>query len=163
VLDHPDVAERLRGLVLFATWAGRILDGAPQNRLQIPLLERGVLQRLARTRTVGVLFGAAQCGLRPSPAMISVFRDLFLRQDHRPLLPILRAFAREDRYPRLAEITVPTVVMVGSADRSTPPSHSQRLAAGVPGARLVTVPDAGHMLNWEASDALIEVVESLRS
>jgi non-heme chloroperoxidase len=31
---------------------------------------------------------------------------------------------------------------------------------GIPGARLVTVPDAGHLLNWEAADELIEVVES---
>ncbi|MFC8616002.1 alpha/beta fold hydrolase [Micromonospora purpureochromogenes] len=162
VLDHPELARRLRGLVLFATWAGRILDQAPQNRLQIPLLETGLLQRLARTRAGGVLFGAAQCGTRPSPAMISVFRDVFVRQSHQPLIPIVRAFSREDRYPRLSEITVPTVVVVGSADRSTPPSHSHRLAAGVPGARLVTVPDAGHLLNWEAPDVLVEVIASLQ-
>ena len=72
-------------------------------------------------------------GKHPSPAMIAVGCDMFLQQDHRPLLPILRACMREDRYPRLAEIAVPTVVMVGSADRTTPPSHARRLAAGVPG------------------------------
>ncbi|GAB2745877.1 alpha/beta fold hydrolase [Streptomyces bullii] len=161
VLDHPGVARRLRGLVLFATWAGRIYDGAPQNRLQIPLLERGILQRLARTRTGGVLFGAVQCGKQPSPAMIGAFREVFLQQAHTPLVPIVRAFAREDRYPRLAEIAVPTVVMVGSADRSTPPRHARRLADGIPGARLITVPDAGHMLNWESPDALVQAVLSL--
>ncbi|OIN80618.1 alpha/beta hydrolase [Mycobacterium malmoense] len=162
VLDHPDLARRLRGLVLFATWAGRVLDGAPQNRLQIPLLEHGILQRLIRNETVAVLFGAAQCGARPSPAMISVFVELFNRHldEHGPLLPIVRAFSHEDRYPRLGEIAIPTVVMVGSADRTTPPSHSRRLAEGIPGARLVTVPDAGHLLNWEAADELITVVES---
>ena len=42
VLDHPELAQRLRGLVLFATLAGRILDGAPQNRLPILLLQSGV-------------------------------------------------------------------------------------------------------------------------
>jgi len=164
VLDQPDLARRLGGLVLFATWAGRIMDGAPQNWLQIPMLGSGVLPRLLRTRTGGVLFGAAQCGKRPSPAMISVFREVFVQhlEERGPLMPILRAFAREDRYPRLPEIAVPTVVMVGSADRTTPPSHSRRLAAGVPGARLVTVPDAGHMLNWEAPDALVEVVASFQ-
>lgn len=71
MIDHADLAQRLRGLVLFATWAGRVLDGAPQNRLQIPLLEHGILQRLLRSKTIAVLFGAAQCGARPSPAMIS--------------------------------------------------------------------------------------------
>ena len=162
VLDHADVAPRLRGLVLFATWAGRILDRAPQNRLQIPLLQHGILQRLMRNNTVAVLFGAAQCGARPSPEMISVFIEFFNRHldEHGPLLPIVRAFSHEDRYPRLGEIAVPTVVMVGSADRTTPTSHSRRLAQGIPGARLVTVPDAGHLLNWEAADELTEVVES---
>jgi non-heme chloroperoxidase len=162
MLDHADLAQRLRGLVLFATWAGRILDGAPQNRLQIPLLEHGILQRLLRNKAVAVLFGAAQCGARPSPAMISVFVELFNQHldQHGPLLPIVQAFSREDRYPRLAEIAVPTVVMVGTADRTTPPSHSRRLAEGIPGARLVKVPDAGHLLNWEAADELVKVVES---
>ena len=162
VLDHADVTHRLRGLVLFATWAGRILDGAPQNRLQIPLLEHGILQRLIRNKTVAVLFGAAQCGARPSPAMISVFVEFFNRHldDHGPLLPIVRAFSHEDRYPLLGEIAVPTVVMVGTADRTTPPSHSRRLAEGIPGARLVPIPDAGHLLNWEAADDLIMVIES---
>jgi non-heme chloroperoxidase len=67
VLDHPGLTRRLRGLVLLATLAGRILDGAPQNRLQVPLLESGILQRLIRTRIGGSLFGAAQFGkfLRP--------------------------------------------------------------------------------------------------
>jgi non-heme chloroperoxidase len=162
VLDHADVVPRLRGLVLFATWAGRILDGAPQNRLQIPLLQHGILQRLVRNETVAMLFGAAQCGTRPSPAMVSVFVEFFNQHldKHGPLLPIVRAFSREDRYPRLGEIAVPTVVMVGSSDRTTPQSHSRRLAQGISGARLVTVPDAGHLLNWEAADELIKVVES---
>ena len=162
VLDHADLAQRLRGLVLFATWAGRILDGAPQNRLQIPLLQSGILQRLIRNKTIATLFGAAQCGARPSPAMISAFMEAFNQHldEHGPLLPIVRAFSREDRYPRLGEIAVPTVVMVGTADSTTPASHSRRLVAGIPGARLVSVPDAGHLLNWEAPDDLIKVVES---
>ena len=42
------------------------------------------------------------------------------------------------------------------------PSHARRLAAGVPGARLVTIPDAGHMLNWEAPDALVDIVASFQ-
>lgn len=162
LLDYPHLASRLRGLVLFATWAGRVMDGAPQNKVQIPLLEYGILQRLIRNKTVATLFGAAQCGSRPSPAMVRVFTEGFQKhvEEHGPHLEIVRAFSREDRYPRLGEITVPTVVMVGAADRTTPPNHSRRMAAGIPGARLVTVPDAGHGLNWEAPHELVKVIES---
>jgi non-heme chloroperoxidase len=164
VLDHLDIACRLRGLVLFAAFAGDVLAGAPQNWLQLPLLQFGILRRLVQTRTGGTLFGAAQCGTTPSPAMIAVFRDVFTRQNLKPLIPILHAAMRENRYPRLGEISVPTVVMVGSADRTTPPGHGQRLTAGIPGARLVTVPDAGHMLNWETEgpSTLVDVIDSFQ-
>ena len=130
--------------------------------MQIPLLQYGILQRLVRNNTIAVLFGAAQCGKRPSPAMISVFMEFFNQHldEHGPLLPIVRAFSNEDRYPRLGEIAVPTVVVVGTADRTTPSSHSRRLAEGIRGARMVMVPDAGHLLNWEAPDDLIRVVGS---
>ena len=106
LLDHPELAQRLRGLVLIATLAGRIFDGAPQNRLPMLLWETSVTRRMVRTRTGGVLFGAFYCGKRPSPAMISVFRESIVQHldDHGPLLPIMHAIAREDRYPRLAEI-----------------------------------------------------------
>lgn len=162
VLDHPDVAQRLRGLVLVATWAGRLHDGAPLNWLQAPMLRLGIPQWLTRTTIGGTLFCATQMGPKPSPAMITVFRELFARQHHRALLPIVRAFMREDRYPRLGEIDVPTVVLVGDADRTTPVSHAQRLAAGIPNATLITIANAGHCLNWEANgpSTLIEAIQS---
>lgn len=125
------------------------------------------LERLAREPD-----GAEVCIARPDGTVlralvagegpISVFLEAFVRQDHKALLPILRALEREDRYPRLGEITVPTVVMVGSADRATPSGHSRGLAAGIPGARLITVSGAGHILGWEAPDALVQVVASFQ-
>jgi non-heme chloroperoxidase len=39
-----------------------------------------------------VLFGAAECGKTPSPAMISAFLDVFNQQEHMPLIPIVRTF-----------------------------------------------------------------------
>ena len=162
VLEVPGVAERLSGLVLFATFAGDVLRGAPQNRAQIPLLRSGLLQRAAATETIGTLFGASVCGDEPSPAMVRAFLEVFLAQDHRPLLPILGDFAQDDRYDRLGLIDVPTVVVCGTSDRTTPPSHSVRLAEGVRGARLVTVPGCGHMLNWESPDSLVVAVTSLQ-
>ena len=113
LLDHADLARRLRGCVLVATWAGRMLDGAPLMRLLAPLGQLGILDRLVRTRTGGLLFGASQLGTHPSPAMISAMLEMFIEQDHKALLPIGLACRSEDRYPRLGEITVPTVVVTG--------------------------------------------------
>ncbi len=60
--------------------------------------------------------------------------------------------AREDLRPRLPALALPLLVVVGEADRLTPPEHAREIAAavpGVPGARLEIVPGAGHLLSWE--------------
>jgi 3-oxoadipate enol-lactonase len=53
---------------------------------------------------------------------------------------------------RLGAIVVPTLVVVGELDTETPPSYAAAIAAEIPGARLVEVPDAGHLLPAEAPD-----------
>jgi len=161
VLDVPGVAERLRGLILMSTFPGDVLRGAPQNKAQIPLITSGLLPVMVANDTVGTLFGAGLCGDDVSPAMVQVFLETFREADHRPLVPILEAFGAEDRGDRLGEITVPTIVLCGSKDQTTPPWQSERLAAGIPGAQAWWVPGAGHMLNWEATDAIVEAVAEL--
>lgn len=161
VLDVAGVAERLRGLILMSTFPGDVLRGAPQNKAQIPLITSGILPALAANDTVGTIFGAGLCGDDVSPAMVQVFLETFRAADHKPLLPILEAFGAEDRGDRLGEITVPTVVLCGSRDQTTPPWQSERLAAGIPGAQAWWVPRAGHMLNWEATDAIVEAIGEL--
>jgi pimeloyl-ACP methyl ester carboxylesterase len=44
---------------------------------------------------------------------------------------------------------VSTLVLVGERDAITPPRSSRRIAAVVPGADLVVVPNAGHLLMLE--------------
>ena len=63
------------------------------------------------------------------------------------LLPPLSNY---DQYRTLAEIRAHTIVVSGGADILTPPAHSRDLAAGIPGAVHVHLPNAGHMLPQEA-------------
>lgn len=67
------------------------------------------------------------------------------RVDLRPLLPALRC---------------PVVVVSGDGDALAPPDAHEEIASLVPGARLVTVPGAGHLLPLEAP---AEVTASLRA
>ncbi len=161
VLDVPGVAERLRGLILMSTFSGDVLRGAPQNKAQIPLIRSGALQRLVANDSIGTIFGAGLCGDVKSPAMVQVFLETFRAADHRALLPILEAFSTEDRGDRLHEIGVPTIVLCGTKDQTTPPWQSERLAASIPGAQAWWVPRAGHMLNWEAVPAIVEAIADL--
>jgi 3-oxoadipate enol-lactonase len=55
-----------------------------------------------------------------------------------------RALARFDRRANLGTIRNPTLVVVGLRDTATPPALSYELAAGIPGATLVELPQCGH-------------------
>jgi pimeloyl-ACP methyl ester carboxylesterase/mannose-6-phosphate isomerase-like protein (cupin superfamily) len=59
---------------------------------------------------------------------------------------------------RLGEVRVPTLVVWGEADRIYPPQHGEAFAKAIPGARLVTVPEAGHLPQLEAPEALLAIV-----
>lgn len=62
---------------------------------------------------------------------------------------------------RLGEIRVPTAVVCGDADRSTPPRYSEFLQAHVTGASLTLIPGAGHMVALEAPAATVAALSSL--
>jgi 3-oxoadipate enol-lactonase len=60
-------------------------------------------------------------------------------------------FSHPDRLPRLATVSVPTLVIAGHLDRAFL-EPCRRLAAAIPGARLVEIPDAGHSPQFETPD-----------
>jgi pimeloyl-ACP methyl ester carboxylesterase len=62
--------------------------------------------------------------------------------------------ARADYRSFLPEIRCPTLVLVGDGDTLTPPDRSEEIAAGIPGARLVTVPHCGHLSTLERPEAV---------
>jgi pimeloyl-ACP methyl ester carboxylesterase len=59
----------------------------------------------------------------------------------------------------------PALVICGSADKMTPVRYSQFLASTIPGARLVVIPEAGHMVMLEkpgeVSQALLDFINEL--
>jgi pimeloyl-ACP methyl ester carboxylesterase len=72
------------------------------------------------------------------------------------------ALVEHDEREALAHLrSRPVTVVVGEHDRLTPPVLSERLAEAVPGARLVRVDDAGHMLPVERPDVVADQVEHL--
>ena len=62
--------------------------------------------------------------------------------------------SRPDSRPLLASIRCPTLVLVGDGDVATPPELNKEIADGIPGARLVVVPDCGHLSALEKPDAV---------
>ena len=66
---------------------------------------------------------------------------------------------RIDSRPALAAIAVPTLVLVGEQDQLTPPALAREMAAAIPQARLVVVPECGHASTLEQPQAVNTALE----
>jgi pimeloyl-ACP methyl ester carboxylesterase len=75
---------------------------------------------------------------------------MYLRQSH--------AAKTFDALDRLGTITAPTHVICGAEDIFTPPRYSEVIAAAIPKAKLSVMPDVGHGMFWEATDAFNKLV-----
>jgi pimeloyl-ACP methyl ester carboxylesterase len=50
---------------------------------------------------------------------------------------------------RLRDLKLPTLLIAGAADMSTPPSISRMIAAEIPNSRVALIPESGHSSYWE--------------
>jgi 3-oxoadipate enol-lactonase len=84
------------------------------------------------------------------PEMRERVREIMSSASPEGAIAALRAMAtRPDSSPLLANIDVPTLVLVGEEDSITPPSDAERMAAAIRGARLVRIAGAAHLSNYE--------------
>jgi pimeloyl-ACP methyl ester carboxylesterase len=89
----------------------------------------------------------------PEPLRAEV-RRMIESNDRAGIAAALRSMAvRPDSTPLLSDISVPTLILVGSEDGLTPPSDAQAMHAAMADTRLVELPGAGHISNLEAPDA----------
>ncbi len=156
---------RLRGLMLLDTRAGADFPEARQNRLDL-------VQKVEEARSP---FPAIQ-GMLPKlfspktrerqPNLIHRMEKQMSRTPAHSVAATLRGLAeRPDRTDDLPGIAVPTLVVVGTDDALTPPEEARSMATAIPGARLVVVPDAGHLAPVEnpstVNDAILAFLKEI--
>ena len=73
--------------------------------------------------------------------------EAFLRQQ-------AAIISRPDSRASLAEVTCPTLVLVGDEDALTPPERAREMHEIVAGSRLEVVPDCGHLSTLERPEAV---------
>jgi aminoacrylate hydrolase len=139
-LDHPD---RLRSLVLSATWAGpdayfrRVFESRRQT-----LVDSGIEAYLRAS----VLFQATPRWVSDNDEFITDIQRVSAAASApvEVLLSRIDAILRHDCRARLLEIRVPTLVIVARDDVITPVFYSEELAGRIPGAKLVVLDGGGH-------------------
>jgi pimeloyl-ACP methyl ester carboxylesterase len=160
--EHPDRVHRLvlaapaancAALVPLDYWlawplAGELVGAPVMAGAGLVLAASGVRRRVANLLEVEEPYLAATArGLR-TPAAWRAFAA-----DQRTLvrdLPALEA--------RLTRIAVPTTIVAGSADRIVPVASARSLQAAIPGAELVVLAGAGHLLTQRQAGELAEII-----
>lgn len=142
---HP---QRVAALALCGCGGG--FDTGPRPMLQ----ERGLAAE--RGGMVPVLEATIERWFtepfRGDPAVARV-RERLLADDVAGWSAGWHAIAGFDARPHHHAIAVPTLVIGGERDVATPPAAAQALAGGIPGARLVLLPGAPHMMQVETPEA----------
>jgi 3-oxoadipate enol-lactonase len=157
-LAHPEL---VRGLVLAETGARLISGGFGERiRARIEIFRRGGSEAAYAARREG---GGVGLGERAQWFTLPAEYAERLVEGQRAALARLATTTRAERvrwyagelrnyaayldvdlHPRLGEIACPTLVIHGDRDGLVPHALGERLAAGIPGAEFVTIPEADH-------------------
>jgi pimeloyl-ACP methyl ester carboxylesterase len=70
----------------------------------------------------------------------------------------LQAIVAWESFSRLPQITAPTLVIHGRADRLVPPGNGELIAAHIPGAQLVLIERASHLFSTDQPEAAEKAV-----
>ena len=161
MLDYPEIAQnRLHGTLLMSTLAGDLSRDNAQNKTQIMMVKKGWLETIMANESLATLFQSTFIGT-PYKSIIQTALQSSKSQNLVILTPILEALVDENYYPQLSKIKTPCVVMLGTADKSTPSFHSADLIKGIKNSRLVKIEGKGHLLNWEAHLKIVEEIKEM--
>jgi pimeloyl-ACP methyl ester carboxylesterase len=158
---HPD---RLGGLVLCDIRAGA--DSKEAAAARLAMAERVLAEGVDFVPEAMVARLLGQTSRERRPDLVERVKEIILDQDPRGIAGAQRGMAaRPDSTPMLAEVAVPTLVIVGTQDEVTGPEEGRVLATGIRDSRLVQVEGAGHLASMEqpelVNEALLDFVAPL--
>lgn len=153
---HPEiVAERAAGVAFVATSAGHLL-GAVRRIPGTEALMRACLVPAARLKLPSsplfLVRQGARGGFGKRPRRHDLNRAVLqsAQADPQAVAALGRSILQHDRYDALTAFRgMDVVVMAGTRDVLTPPTHAQRIADRLPGSKVVVYQDAGHFLPYE--------------
>lgn len=139
---------RIKKLILCDTQAGADTNEAKEKRyLDIEKLLHGSLSSFAQGFLKKVLSPNTE---KENPGLFRELEEMILGNRKEKLAMVLGALAsRKDSTAMLSSISIPTLVIVGSEDKVTPPEVNQKMAHGILGSQYQVIQGAGHFANLE--------------
>lgn len=167
--DHPEVlAHRVKGLLFVATSAAMIdADSAVGAVIGLANIVSRLTRDGARLRygwrdtNLSAVLVRGAFGRRVSGRAVDDVRHMFAELSPEVAAAAGRSIAGHDVRSDLAHVAMPTVVVVGSADRLTSVAHARVIAEEIEGARLHVLDGIGHQVMQEAPHELVELITAL--
>jgi pimeloyl-ACP methyl ester carboxylesterase len=166
--QRPELfGDRVVGVVLVGTSAGNMAEALLRLPVRLTgLLSAAVLPRLHRLtgRNAGLIERSRRVGSDlaflltrrwgfgddPSPAQVELVERMIASTPVDVITSFSTTFGDRDRYDALARLgRVPVLVVVGEKDRVTAQRHSHDIVTRLPGAELVVMSGAGHLVMAE--------------
>ncbi|HXV90188.1 MAG TPA: alpha/beta fold hydrolase [Gemmatimonadales bacterium] len=150
-------ADRVRALVLADTKAEADTADGRRARDELAAVAQREGTVAVAERLLPRMLAAASAAAQPE--LVTAIREMAGRAAVSGIVAALAAMRdRADSRELLAGIGVPTLVVGGAEDALTPPDVMQALADGIPGARFVAIPAAGHLAPLEQPLAVNRVL-----
>lgn len=147
--------ELLRSLVLMETSPDAEPEASARKYRMLGRVARWISMRLVADRVMKIMFGWTFLVDPDREAERRAWRAHLLGNHRVGIQRALRGVTdRESVYQQLDRIRLPTLVVVGDQDVATPPEKAERIAARIPGARMVVIPAAGHTSSVEEPEAV---------
>jgi pimeloyl-ACP methyl ester carboxylesterase len=137
---------------------------APRMEKTVELIgEVGLPEWVDRYWSTNPPFAAAS--LERSPEILDEYRAMVLANDAQSYVRTCLAISRSETLTgELGAVTLPALVIAGSADDRTLPEAGRELSQKLGAASFVELPDVGHTMPLEAPDAVgTSIVDFLRS
>jgi pimeloyl-ACP methyl ester carboxylesterase len=160
-IRFPDIARtRVAGYVLMSTAARAVTSNASRVRSGLERVTGAVpnVAAVMRQRNLGLLAARLGFGDSPHPSHVEATRQMLAACPRATLRDASRALLSLDLTAALPTIQLPTLVLVGTADILTPPRDARQIASLIPEAQLVELTGAGHMLMYERTHEVDELL-----
>ncbi len=142
-LNYP---QRVRSLILGCTASGGPTAVQADTEALQALMRQGMTPEESTEAIIPFIYDVATPRAR-------IDEDMAIRMKWYPTLQgymgQLQGIMSWEAYGRLPQITAPTLVVHGETDRLVPAANGKLIAARIPGAKLVLIPNASHIFETD--------------